>query len=72
MRKDDKRVNLRLSEKIGRLLEQQADENGMNMSAYISHLILQVEKQKETMSLLNTILSKMPQIDLETLAMLKE
>jgi hypothetical protein len=42
------------------------------MSAYISHLILQVEKQKETMSLLNSILSKMPQIDLETLAMIKE
>lgn len=72
MKKNDRRVNLRLSEKIGFLLEQQADENGMNMSAYISHLILQVEKQKESMALFNSILSKMPQIDLETLAMLKD
>ena len=72
MKKNDRRVNLRLSEKIGFLLEQQADENGMNMSAYISHLILQVEKQKESMALFNNILSKMPQIDLETLALLKD
>ena len=72
MRKNDKRVNLRLSEKIGFLLEQQADENGMNMSAYISHLVLQVEKQKESMAMLNNIINKMPQIDLETLAMLKD
>ena len=72
MKKNDRRVNLRLSEKIGFLLEQQADENGMNMSAYISHLILQVEKQKESMALFNNILSKMPQIDLETLARLKD
>lgn len=66
----DKRVNLRLSEKIGCLLEQQADENGMNMSAYISHLILQIEKQKENQAMLNNIINKMPQLDLQTMAKL--
>lgn len=66
----DKRVNLRLSEKLGYLLEQQADENGMNMSAYISHLILQVEKTKENQAMINNMINKMPQLDLETMAKL--
>ena len=56
MIKNDKRVNLRLSEKIGYLFQQQAKENGMNMSAYVSHLILQIEKQKENQAMINEIL----------------
>lgn len=68
----DKRVNLRLSEKIGQLLDKQADENGMNLSAYISHLVLLVEKDKESKSLLNNMISKMPQLDLQTIAKLTQ
>lgn len=67
MKDNDKRVNLRLSKKIGDLLEKQSDENGMNMSAYISHLILQVEQNKENKNLLNNMISKLPQLDLQTL-----
>jgi predicted DNA binding CopG/RHH family protein len=66
----DKRVNLRLSEKIGTLLHAQADENGMNLSAYISHLILQVEQTKENKALINNMINKMPQLDLHYMAKL--
>ena len=66
----DKRVNLRVSEKIGKMLDNQAEENGMNLSAYISHLVLQVEQAKENKALLNNMINKMPQLDLQTMAKL--
>lgn len=62
----DKRVNLRLSEKIGMLLEKQAEENGMNLSAYISHLILQVELNKEVRLMLTSLIEKLPELDFST------
>jgi uncharacterized protein (DUF1778 family) len=67
----DKRVNLRVSEKIGKMLDNQAEENGMNLSAYISHLVLQVEQAKENKTLMNNMINKMPSIDLEFLQCLK-
>jgi hypothetical protein len=67
---NDVRLNVRTSKKIRELLEQQAIENGMNMSAYISHLVLQVEKNKQTIDMMNNIINKMPQLDLQTMSML--
>ena len=66
--KNDVRLNLKTSKKIRELLEQQSIENGMNMSAYISHLVLQVEKNKQTMEMMNNMINKMPQLDLQMMA----
>lgn len=66
----DKRVNLRVSEKIWKMLDNQSEENGMNLSAYISHLVLQVEQAKESKALMNNMINKMPQLDLQTMAKL--
>lgn len=66
--KNDVRLNLKTSKKIRELLEQQSIENGMNMSAYISHLVLQVEKNKQTMEMMNNMINKMPQLDLQAIS----
>jgi hypothetical protein len=68
--KNDRRLNLTVSQKIGRLLEEQSRENGMNMSAYLSHLLLQVEKQKESMNVINKMISKVSPLTLESLVQL--
>ena len=72
----NRRVNLKVSNEIYDILDKQSTEKGMNLSAYISHLIIMEEERREQKKQMSKLTESMLEVfksdnfDLETIAKL--